>query len=457
MRDDRESRLQKNSRGFWNRGRASLILGISVFVIFILSHNRDLADSNLSMLLSYQLIKNHTFRLDEYFQPPVSPSMLCGQEGIPYQVEKINRHVFYRYPPGSSILSIPVVAIFSYFGYGPSGPNDPFNYKNEKHIQTLIAALLMSISTVIIYTIAFDVIPFHWAITVAVAFAFGTQIWSTASRALWTNTWSIFFASILAIFMIRVKHLGLYEQILIGTILSWSYFTRPQSFIMIVFVVIYFFLLFKYKIAAIVITGCIWLAAFILYSMTLYGTFLPNYCLTNSSAFSLNFEGLAGVLVSPSRGICVYIPIIIFVFFLVVYFRKYIKMKLMLYLSSAVYITYTLFISSFVCWWGGHSFGPRLLSDVTPWLAVISIVGIDAMLRWKEMINPSKRKYVSILAFGSILLALSVFINFRGATSSATTCWNVTPYNIDHSSIQRWNWAYPQFLAGIIRAPKIRQ
>jgi hypothetical protein len=51
---------------------------------------------------------------------------------------------------------------------------------------------------------------------------------------------------------------------------------------------------------------------------------------------------------------------------------------------------------------------------------------------------------------------MSIFIHCRGATCHATSLWNVTPYDVDFSDSQRWNWAYPQFLAGIISPPKAK-
>jgi hypothetical protein len=46
-----------------------------------------------------------------------------------------------------------------------------------------------------------------------------------------------------------------------------------------------------------------------------------------------------------------------------------------------------------------------------------------------------------------LLLALSIGINGRGATSEATAMWNVRPASVDEHPERRWDWRDPQFLA----------
>jgi hypothetical protein len=47
------------------------------------------------------------------------------------------------------------------------------------------------------------------------------------------------------------------------------------------------------------------------------------------------------------------------------------------------------------------------------------------------------------------LLALSIFINGRGAISPPTAEWNLK-VDIDRHPERVWNWFNPQFMAGII-------
>jgi len=443
----------------------SLILGIVAFAVFLRSPLRIVADSNYSMLLSYQLMKNHTFRLDEYFHKPLDPIAYptLTSNGLPYQVEELNGHIYYLYPPGSSLLSLPVVALFSAFGYTPVNDDLTYNREHEQVIESFIAALLMAVSTVVMFYVALEFVPLHWALIIATGFALGTQVWSTASRVLWTHTWSVFLSSIIILILTKLKRFSIVEQLIIGTLLSWSFFVRPTNAIMIVAVTSFLLIVYKYKVLPTLITGGFWFICFILFSRILYASFLPIYYgasipnyhgTTFLSQFAVRMDGIAGMLISPSRGVLIYVPVILFVCFLLLVFRKYIMNIPIFYVSIVIYIANILLYSSFSMWWAGHAYGARYLTDVVPWLVVCSAVGIDAMLRWKGLRRPSPFRYAAILSFGAILLSMSIFINGRGAICQETWAWNVTPENVDKSALQRWNWRYPQFLAGIIPAPR---
>ena len=51
-------------------------------------------------------------------------------------------------------------------------------------------------------------------------------------------------------------------------------------------------------------------------------------------------------------------------------------------------------------------------------------------------------------------LAISVFINARGALARETWVWNVRPTNVDDYPHKIWDWKRPQFLAGWVRPAK---
>jgi hypothetical protein len=103
-------------------------------------------------------------------------------------------------------------------------------------------------------------------------------------------------------------------------------------------------------------------------------------------------------------------------------------------------------ISSFNHWWGGHSFGPRFSTGLVPWFFLLAVLGLRAMLDWREEHRTTLRAQ---LACGAALLLVSMFINTRGATSHATWLWNMRPAEIDQHPERLWDWTQPQFLAGM--------
>jgi hypothetical protein len=93
-------------------------------------------------------------------------------------------------------------------------------------------------------------------------------------------------------------------------------------------------------------------------------------------------------------------------------------------------------------WWGGFSFGPRLLADVIPWLGLLAILGCAARLRSSPKFSRAE------IATALSLLALSIAINGWGTISIAPAKWNVE-VDIDRHPERAWDWSNPQFIAGL--------
>src|SRR5262249_39786477 len=104
-------------------------------------------------------------------------------------------------------------------------------------------------------------------------------------------------------------------------------------------------------------------------------------------------------------------------------------------------------------WWGGHSFGSRFTTGLVPWFVLLSILGVQAMLRHRQTVVSSPIRYRLELASAAVLLLLSVAINGLGAVNLATWVWNMEPSNIDYNDYRLWDWRQPQFLAGLVRPP----
>ena len=109
-----------------------------------------------------------------------------------------------------------------------------------------------------------------------------------------------------------------------------------------------------------------------------------------------------------------------------------------------VILCHWLIISAFPVWWGGHSFGPRLFSDVVPYLCYFVIPVLDVISK-----SVGIRNFASI-AVSVVLVGTSFMIHFRGATCHACRDWNNFPTEAERSLQDRlWDWQDPQFLRGI--------
>jgi hypothetical protein len=190
------------------------------------------------------------------------------------------------------------------------------------------------------------------------------------------------------------------------------------------------------------------------YSWFQFGHLLPNYYRASRLQFDFFWVALAGNLISPARGLLVYVPSLFFVSYLLVRYRRRLVYQRLVWLSLIIIASHLVVVSSFPHWWGGHSFGPRFTTDLVPWFVLLGILGLRAMLAWREEHTESSLiVWRSQLAVGGLLLLLSAFINTLGATSHPTWLWNMHPFSIDEHPERLWDWRQPQFLAQYLPIP----
>src|SRR5215510_6761791 len=201
-----------------------ILLFAGMYYIFIFSPVHQPADSLYSMMVSQSILRHGTVKLDDYQFPGLEPVQLkkYHSNSSIYQLDLIGGHVYYYYSPGSSVLSVPYVALMNardIYASNPDGTHDP---NSEMKIQTGLAALLMAGLAVVFYLASRLVLPTSWSLAIAIGGTLGTQIWSTATRALWAHTWMIFLLGFVVLMLVghEAKDWRL-RPIALATLVSW--------------------------------------------------------------------------------------------------------------------------------------------------------------------------------------------------------------------------------------------
>lgn len=432
------------------------LIGLVIFAVtlitFLFSRVHQLADSKYSMVVSQSLLNNGSFALDRYALPRLEKFDRGDYvlNGSIYQLEWVGDHIYYYSPPGSAVLSVPYVAVMNVFGISAVNGDGSYNIEHDLKLQVSLAALLMAMLASIFFFTSRLVLSRGWSVVVAFAGAWGTQVWSTASRALWADTWGIFILGVV-VWMLLAEASGKYRirPILLASLLAWLYFVRPTYAIPILAITVYLLVYHRRLFIWYALTGILWLAGFIAYSWHNFGQLLPNYYLASRLTFTHFWEALAGNLISPARGLLIYVPVVFFVAYLLVRYRKYLGFMRLVVLANVVIATHWIATSGFPHWYGGHSYGPRLMTGIIPWVVLLGILGIDARLKAHKA-RAGNRPLTSWRlesALGGALLLISMTINALGATSHATALWNSRPVDIDEQPSRVWDWRHPQFLA----------
>lgn len=342
----------------------------------------------------------------------------------------------YVYPWGGALLSLPAVAFFDALRLKAAPPPGVYRVTNELEVEAGTAAVLCAAIVVVVFETAILFLSCGWSLAIALGSAFGTPLWSSASRSLWSQTWYIALISLFIWELVKEKP----RPVLLGTVLAWVCFARPQALPIVPIVSLY--VLAEFGLPAFLkyaTVGAAWGTVFAATMLYFFGRLLaPAYAVSTGG---IDFQhGLLlraeGLLFSPSRGLLVFVPIVLLPLYLTMRFWRDLPHKRLALLALAVIVVHIVMTASWGLWWGGWSYGPRMLMETIPWFVLLTILGIKATARPRP----------AMIWTAAALLALSVSVNAVGALSWSSATWNAQP-SIDAAPERAWDWKRPQFLA----------
>jgi hypothetical protein len=146
---------------------------------------------------------------------------------------------------------------------------------------------------------------------------------------------------------------------------------------------------------------------------------------------------LAALLVSPSRGLFVFSPVLAFAVVGVRNARRTARpgAKLILLLASAAALLVVQY-AFYREWWAGYAYGPRFLTDVVGVAALLLVYALpaDPLAFMRRSVASAAAATVFTLLFG-----YSVAVQFAGVNSGAAGSeWNAVPVSIDRSPQRVW-------------------
>jgi len=278
-------------------------------------------------------------------------------------------------------------------------------------------------------------LPLFWSIGIALGAGFGTQIWSTASRALWSHTWQITLLGWVVYLLLTSAERNKFRPILTATLLSWMFFVRPTSAVSILCVTAFVLISHPRAFVTFASTGVLWLMAFFAYSLAVFGKLIPSYY--SAPGVTPNIGripvALTGDLFSPARGLLVFVPIVALILYLVIRFWRTLSVerRALARLALVAITIHAIVIAAQQPWWGGSCYGPRLFTDVIPWFVLLAILGVAGLLDQRGQVDTILRRRVG--AIGTVLVIMSVMMNAPGALSWSTMEWNLKPISVTAS------------------------
>lgn len=426
----------------------SLLIFLITLIVYVISYNVTSFDSRWTVHGAYSFIKGANFDLDEFEQE------IKKNEG--YGVEQINGHYYNYFPIGTTIIAVPFVftaniilqpgiekipVIKNYIQARTRKAVYTYNVIGLYHgVELFTASFLMALASVFMFKISKLYLNTGYSLFAVFVFAFCTSVYSVASRGLWSHGPTILIFAIVLYMLLKAKD----KNSIISYVsipLFFSFLVRPSNLITIILISMYVLMYYRKYFWKYFLYGSSIFILFFIYNLSVYGNILPTYFGTERLNIDLTFlQAIFANLISPSRGIFVFSPVLLLAVIGTWYKLKHNKDPLDKFLI-AIIILHLLVVSSFSTWWAGLSYGPRFMSDILPVFIYFFIFGIKRAL---QLSSGYKKICLSLIM---IFTVISLLIHIKGAVSrEAWTVWSETPVPIHEAPMRVWDWNDPQFL-----------
>jgi hypothetical protein len=407
----------------------SCVLFALLLAVYAASPVRTPTDSRWSIHTAMSFAHGHGGDLTEYLP------LLAQQEF--YSIEYPDGRPRTRYPIGPSLLAIPAVVVSSWLR--PHFADELRAYMPVRTEQ-LIASVVGAAAGAVFFWVIFSQFQSVAIATLAtLIFAFCTSIWSTATRALWQHGPLVLMLVVAMLLLARARRRPELVQY-VSLPLGMAYLMRPTAIVPIMLISCYILVCHREWLARYIGWSLLIAIPWIAYNLTVYHWILPPYYSREAFSETTRFtEGLLGNLFSPSRGLLVYSPVLIFALSGFVLALRDEAQRGLHIAYGAIVVAQLIIVGAGSMWWGGHSFGPRFTTDIVPFLVYFTAFNF----RLPSSVRPTARH--AIFAGMVVLAVASLLIHAQGALRRATWMWNVNPVNIDQSTARLWDWHDPQF------------
>ena len=368
-------------------------------------------DTEPAHLLAISVVTEGNLYLDEFVD---------AQGVLPLGTTWRGGHVVSNYPIVPALLNVPVYAAARSLG---------MDLYAQRYWLSLITAATIAALSVTFMVLVLSLMCQRWTSVVlgGLIYTLGTPVWSVASQGLWQHGPSLLF--ITAAFWFLLKNPPRWIP-LAGFFLGMAVFNRPPNALLAAALAIYVWRVYRASFVKFALLGALPLISMAVYSATALGSIFALGQTQDVSLFTGDvFSGLPGLLISPSRGLFIFSPVMIFAAGYVVYalfsrrvtpFLKYLAVSTLL-----LVLVYAFWYQ----WWGGASFSYRLLIETLPMLTIF------LALCWEQVIAP--RWYLQVLFWPAVLV--SFYTHYLGAYYYPCG-FNNLPQHINVQTWRLWDW-----------------
>ena len=416
------------------------LIFLSCFLVYFFLNGRILTsgDSVPNTLIALNWLINHTLNLDNFRNQHFFK--VVGQ--IPYFfVETRKGHLTSLYPIGSAIITFPIYICFCFVLVITTLFFHPVDitsaaFEPQRLLFEKIAATTVTAASVVIFYFATR-LKFDRSVAIISTFiyAFATETWVISSQAPWQHgSTNLVLVSILFALLKVNKTEGRDKSTLLlvaGILSGFLLGIRPTNLVFLAAIAVYSAFTYRRQ-SLFFFLGLPSALLTISWNLYYFGTLLGGYeSISSIYSFTLKqlFEGFLSLTISPSRGLLVFSPIVLYAIpgiYQVFKLRSNKDEKLIICLvfsCSILFIQYCFF----KVWYGGFTYGPRFLTDILPTVCFLINYSIAATLyaiTQRRRALWSKNTIVFLVA-----VLFSVCVQAIGAFG--TESWDAIPLSVD--------------------------
>jgi len=450
-------------REFYKKYKYLFLFFIIFFIFYLPKKYFKTIDTINTRLLPISLIIEKDFDLDEFYGNP--ENYLYDNKDNPFAIYFLpdsfykvqyengktyyhpwiitikNNHIYTTYPYLFPIMNLPFYLIFSFFyDLNQIGLKDiihPFSPLNQ--LDNFIAAFWTALSAVLLFYYIYQYINQKIAYIILLIYVLASPSLSLLSHNTWQHTLIV---NMVILLLILLKKDSKYAAFAIGMILGILPHIRPTT----IFFYPLILLNFQKKYIKYYIFGFIMLNLPLdIINLMIYdhivGPYYHLFKITKSLESKIDFfDTLLGLLISPSRGLYLFLPYLFLLFLTAFKWKSFNTQKKEILVLSLIVIIYIFYYSTYSIWHGGFNYGPRFLTDLLPIFMILL-----AKITWLYYQN---RIYQTILF---ILSLIAFFIHIQPLLNDEFLKWE-TCYFRNNEKNKIWDWKYPVYLLNVYNA-----
>ncbi len=411
-----------------------------VVVLLFLIYNANLRpvrtdDSVPARLLPFTILLDHSVYLDQWVEPYIPKTRT--QYGA-YFLARSNGHWMSAYP-----LILPVAVLPLYIApawwLARLDPFPPFGdiilVAVIDVMEKLAASLIAALSAGVLYLALRRVAPYPASLMIALIYGLASNTWSTSSQALWRHGFTELSLALLIWALLGDSKAKRYP-FWIGLALALAAANKPADATLAVALFLYFAFYKRQGLALFLAPLVVLGSAALAYNYYFFHRLLGGYPSPLAFAGHVTlpptrasfWDGLTGSLVSPNRGLLIFMPWTVAALWGAarIWRENFMGWGRLLILGVVGIYAEQAGLGD---WWGGWCYGPRYLTDLLP------IVAFFLVPVWPRLQKAPVLRAALVLA-----VVASLWVQWVGAFYYPNGLWDGRPQNVQVKPSRVWDW-----------------